>query len=132
MRFHTAPDLITVDVSFIGLRKVLPAVAACAAAKFDMLALVKPQFELGRNRVGRGGVVRSSDDRLEALVAVGEVALSLGLSVRGYCDSGLPGPAGNRESFIWCAEATRGGTDDLVTAARAAEPEAREIAGEPG
>lgn len=127
-----APDLITIDVSFIGLSKVLPAVAACAASTFDMLALVKPQFELGRGRVGRGGVVRSADDRLEALVGVGEVALSLGLSVLGYCGSGLPGPAGNLESFLWCAEATRGGTDDLVAAARAAEPQAREIAEEPG
>jgi 23S rRNA (cytidine1920-2'-O)/16S rRNA (cytidine1409-2'-O)-methyltransferase len=96
-----------------------------------MLALVKPQFELGRGRVGRGGVVRSPDDRLEALVAAGEAAVSLGLSVLGYCDSGLPGPAGNRESFMWCAEGTRSGRHDLVAAARAAEPEAREIEGEP-
>jgi 23S rRNA (cytidine1920-2'-O)/16S rRNA (cytidine1409-2'-O)-methyltransferase len=112
-----APELITIDVSFIGLAKVLPAVASRAAARFDLLALVKPQFELGRGRVGKGGVVRRPEDRLEALVQVGEAALALDLAVLGYCDSGLPGPAGNRESFIWCAERSRGGTDDLVTAA---------------
>ena len=124
-----APDLITVDVSFIGLEKVLPALVRCAARSFDLLALVKPQFQLGRGRVGKGGVVRSADDRLEALVSAGEAARALGLSVQGYCASGLPGPAGNRESFVWCTEAARPGTDDLVAAAREAEPEAREPAG---
>jgi 23S rRNA (cytidine1920-2'-O)/16S rRNA (cytidine1409-2'-O)-methyltransferase len=119
-----APDLITIDVSFIGLAKVLPAVARCAAARFDLLALVKPQFEVGADRVGKGGVVRLATDRLDALVRVGEVARAAGLAVRGFCASGLPGPAGNRESFIWCANADRAGVDDLVTAARTAEPEA--------
>jgi 23S rRNA (cytidine1920-2'-O)/16S rRNA (cytidine1409-2'-O)-methyltransferase len=97
------PDLIVVDVSFISLRKVLPAVLSVAAdGPFDCLALVKPQFELGPGRVGRGGVVRSAADRLEALVSVGsEVAGPLGCSVLGFASSGLPGPAGNRESFVW-------------------------------
>ena len=67
-----APDLIVADVSFISLAKVLPAVLACAAPVFDCLAMVKPQFEVGRERVGKGGVVRSDDDRRAALVAVGE------------------------------------------------------------
>jgi 23S rRNA (cytidine1920-2'-O)/16S rRNA (cytidine1409-2'-O)-methyltransferase len=119
-----APDLVVVDVSFIGLAKVLPALKRCAATRFDLVALVKPQFELGRERVGKGGVVRRPDDRLEALVAVGEAALGLGLSVQGYCSSGLPGPAGNEESFVWCTEESRAGFDDLVAAARAAEPQA--------
>jgi 23S rRNA (cytidine1920-2'-O)/16S rRNA (cytidine1409-2'-O)-methyltransferase len=119
-----APDLITIDVSFIGLEKVLPAVARAAARRFDLLALVKPQFQLDRGRVGKGGVVRRPEDRLEALVRVGEAARALDLSVQGYCATGLPGPAGNRESFIRCAEGSRGGVDDLVAAARAAEPEA--------
>jgi 23S rRNA (cytidine1920-2'-O)/16S rRNA (cytidine1409-2'-O)-methyltransferase len=118
------PDLITVDVSFIGLAKVLPAIHACAAPEFDLLALVKPQFELGRDRVGKGGVVRGAQDRLDALVAVGEAATGMGLSVQGYCSSGLPGPAGNRESFIWCMEAARSGVGDLRLAALQAEPEA--------
>jgi 23S rRNA (cytidine1920-2'-O)/16S rRNA (cytidine1409-2'-O)-methyltransferase len=119
-----APDLVVVDVSFIGLAKVLPAIARCAASRFDLLALVKPQFELGRGRVGKGGVVRRPDDRLEALVSVGETARGLELAIQGYCSSGLPGPAGNEESFVWCTEGERGGVDDLVAAARAAEPKA--------
>jgi 23S rRNA (cytidine1920-2'-O)/16S rRNA (cytidine1409-2'-O)-methyltransferase len=122
-----APDLIVVDVSFIGLAKVLPALAACAATRFDLLALVKPQFEVGRDRVARGGVVRNPTDRLEALVSVGEAARHAGMSVQGYCSSGLPGPAGNRESFVWCTEAAREGVHDLVAVAREAEPEASEL-----
>ena len=91
------PDLIAVDVSFISLRKLLGAVLACAADRFDCLAMVKPQFEVGRERVGSGGVVRESADRRAALVAVGEHARDeLGAAVLGYASSGLPGPAGNR------------------------------------
>jgi 23S rRNA (cytidine1920-2'-O)/16S rRNA (cytidine1409-2'-O)-methyltransferase len=119
-----APDLIVVDVSFIGLAKLLPAVVACGAPGLDLLCLVKPQFELGRERVGKGGVVRDPSDRLEALVSVGEAARDLGLGVRAYCPSGLSGPAGNRESFIWCSEGTRPSVHDLRAAAAAAEPEA--------
>ena len=119
-----APDLIVADVSFISLTKVLPAVFAAAAPRFDCVALVKPQFEVGRERVGKRGVVRSGDDRRAALVAVGEHARArLGASVIGYAPSGLPGPAGNRESFIWLAEAGReGAVEDLEAAARRAEP----------
>jgi 23S rRNA (cytidine1920-2'-O)/16S rRNA (cytidine1409-2'-O)-methyltransferase len=119
-----APDLMVIDVSFISLAKVLPAVAAAAAARFDLLALVKPQFEVGRERVGRGGVVRSAEDRRAALVDVGRFAREeLGLSVLGFASSGLPGPAGNRESFAWLAEAGReGDVADLEGAARRAEP----------
>jgi 23S rRNA (cytidine1920-2'-O)/16S rRNA (cytidine1409-2'-O)-methyltransferase len=104
-----APELIVVDVSFISLRTVLPAVLACAAARFDALALVKPQFEVGRGNVGKGGVVREPALRVGALVAVGEAALALGASVLGYWSSGLPGPKGNRETFVQLAEAGRGG-----------------------
>jgi 23S rRNA (cytidine1920-2'-O)/16S rRNA (cytidine1409-2'-O)-methyltransferase len=119
-----APDLIVADVSFISLTKVLPAVLSAAAPRFDCLALVKPQFEAGRERVGKGGVVRSADDRRAALVAVGEHARTrLGVAVLGYASSGLPGPAGNRESFIWLGEAgRRGAAEDVVAAARRAEP----------
>jgi 23S rRNA (cytidine1920-2'-O)/16S rRNA (cytidine1409-2'-O)-methyltransferase len=123
-----APDLITVDLSFIGLAKVLPAVVACAAPEFDVLGLVKPQFELRRELVGKGGVVRSARDRLSALVSVGETAADLGVSVQRFCSSGLPGPAGNRESFIWLAEAARRGVEDLRSAALEAEPEAAVLA----
>jgi 23S rRNA (cytidine1920-2'-O)/16S rRNA (cytidine1409-2'-O)-methyltransferase len=118
------PDLVVVDVSFISLAKVLAPVVAAAADRFDCLALVKPQFELGRERVGRGGVVRDAADRRVALVAAGGFAREeLGLSVLGYASSGLPGPAGNRESFAWLAEPGRaGGVEDLEAAARRAEP----------
>jgi 23S rRNA (cytidine1920-2'-O)/16S rRNA (cytidine1409-2'-O)-methyltransferase len=118
------PDLIAIDVSFISLRKLLGNVLAAAAATFDCLAMVKPQFELGKGRVGSGGVVRESADRRAALVAVGEhVRDELGLAVLGYASSGLPGPAGNRETFLWIAEAGRtGAVEDLETAARTVEP----------
>jgi 23S rRNA (cytidine1920-2'-O)/16S rRNA (cytidine1409-2'-O)-methyltransferase len=118
-----APDLVTIDVSFISLAKVLPAVLACAAPRFDCLALVKPQFEVGRERVGKGGVVRDPADRRAALVAVGEAARGLGASVLGYASSGLPGPKGNEESFAWLAEGARAGARaDLEAAAREVEP----------
>jgi 23S rRNA (cytidine1920-2'-O)/16S rRNA (cytidine1409-2'-O)-methyltransferase len=120
-----APDLVTVDVSFISLAKVLPAVLACAAPAHDCLALVKPQFEVGRERVGKGGVVRAPADRREALVAVGECVLTLGASVLGFASSGLPGPAGNRETFVWIGPPgdARAVADVEVAAARA-EPDA--------
>jgi 23S rRNA (cytidine1920-2'-O)/16S rRNA (cytidine1409-2'-O)-methyltransferase len=118
-----APDLVVIDVSFISLAKVLPAVLACAADRFDCLALVKPQFEVGRERVGKGGVVRAAADRRSALVAVGEAARELGAAVLGFASSGLPGPKGNRESFVWLAEAGRvGDVFDVEAAARDVEP----------
>jgi 23S rRNA (cytidine1920-2'-O)/16S rRNA (cytidine1409-2'-O)-methyltransferase len=118
------PDLIVADVSFISLTKVLPAVLPAAAAEFDCLALVKPQFEAGRERVGKGGVVRGAADRRATLVAVAAHARDeLGAAVLGFASSGLPGPAGNRESFVWLAEAGRAGAiEDLEAAARRAEP----------
>src|SRR4051794_15138855 len=67
-----APDLVVADVSFVSLRKALTAPIACAAARWDCLALIKPQFEVGRGRVGKGGVVRAADDRRDALVRVGQ------------------------------------------------------------
>jgi 23S rRNA (cytidine1920-2'-O)/16S rRNA (cytidine1409-2'-O)-methyltransferase len=96
-----APALATVDVSFISLAKILPAVARCLAPGGEVLAMVKPQFELGRKRVGRG-VVRDTADRREAIHAVARAAGEAGLSVRGVASSGLPGPKGNRETFLWC------------------------------
>ncbi|HET9676783.1 MAG TPA: TlyA family RNA methyltransferase [Solirubrobacterales bacterium] len=95
------PSLATIDVSFISLTKVLPAAARCLARGGELLAMVKPQFELGRERVGKG-VVRDPADRREAIVKVAEAAHGLGLPVRGVASSGLPGPKGNRETFVWC------------------------------
>jgi 23S rRNA (cytidine1920-2'-O)/16S rRNA (cytidine1409-2'-O)-methyltransferase len=113
------PDLATVDVSFISLAKVLPAVAACLAPGGEVLAMVKPQFELGRERV-RKGVVRDAADRHEAVLAVAQAAAELGLPVRGFASSGLPGPKGNRETFIRCG----GGRAiaDLEAALEAVDP----------
>jgi 23S rRNA (cytidine1920-2'-O)/16S rRNA (cytidine1409-2'-O)-methyltransferase len=117
-----APDLIVIDISFISLVKVLPAVLACAAARFDCLALVKPQFEVGRSAVGKGGVVRDAAARRGALVSVARAALELDASVLGFASSGLPGPKGNLETFVWLAERARGGVSDLESAAREVEP----------
>jgi 23S rRNA (cytidine1920-2'-O)/16S rRNA (cytidine1409-2'-O)-methyltransferase len=118
------PDLIVADLSFISLTKVLPALLRAAAPRFDCLALVKPQFEVGRERIGKGGVVRSAADRRAALVAVAAHARDeLGAAVLGFASSGLPGPAGNRESFVWLAEGGRpGAVEDLEGAAREVEP----------
>jgi 23S rRNA (cytidine1920-2'-O)/16S rRNA (cytidine1409-2'-O)-methyltransferase len=117
-----APDLIVIDVSFISLAKVLPAVLGCAAARFDCLALIKPQFEVGRSQVGKGGVVRDAAARRGALIAVGSSAVELGATVLGYASSGLPGPKGNLETFVWLAEGARGGGVDLEQAASEVEP----------
>jgi 23S rRNA (cytidine1920-2'-O)/16S rRNA (cytidine1409-2'-O)-methyltransferase len=95
------PSLATIDVSFISLTKVLPAVARCLEPGGEILAMVKPQFELGKDRVGRG-VVRDTGDRREAILKVAAAARDLGLPVRGFASSGLPGPKGNRETFVWC------------------------------
>lgn len=94
------PSLATVDVSFISLAKVLPAVSRCLAPGAELLAMVKPQFELGKSRVGRG-VVRDLADRREAILEVADAMRELGLPVRGFASSGLPGPKGNRETFVW-------------------------------
>ena len=109
-----APQLATIDVSFISLAKVLPAVARCLAPGGEVLALVKPQFELGRERVRRG-VVSDAADRREAILGVALAARELGLPVRGFASSGLPGPKGNRETFVWC-----GGEGDPVADLEAA------------
>ncbi len=95
-------DLVVVDVSFISLRLVLPAIASCAAAA-HVLALVKPQFEVGRSRVGKGGVVRDDALRGEACRDVETAAGKLGYSVLSSVDSQVAGPKGNREIFLWLA-----------------------------
>jgi 23S rRNA (cytidine1920-2'-O)/16S rRNA (cytidine1409-2'-O)-methyltransferase len=117
------PDLAVLDVSFISLSKVLPAVLGCLADAYEVLALVKPQFEVGRERVGKGGVVRDAGDRRTALVGVGLAALELGCAVLGYCSSGLPGPKGNLETFVWLARRK----SQMPTTAEDVERMAREV-----
>jgi 23S rRNA (cytidine1920-2'-O)/16S rRNA (cytidine1409-2'-O)-methyltransferase len=115
-----APDLVTVDVSFISLTKVLAPISSIAAEDFDLLALVKPQFELGPERVGKGGVVRGAEDRRDAIRKVAKAAEDEDLVARGLASSGLPGPKGNRETFIWCTRA--GDAVDLESALAEVEP----------
>jgi 23S rRNA (cytidine1920-2'-O)/16S rRNA (cytidine1409-2'-O)-methyltransferase len=116
-----APSLATIDVSFISVAKVLPAVASALAGEGDVLALVKPQFELGPEKVGKGGVVRDPGARRQAIESVAGAADALGLAVRGFASSGLPGPKGNRETFLWCSR--RGAPmDDVGAAIREVEP----------
>jgi len=96
----TRPDLATIDVSFISLTKVIEPVTEALAPDARILAMVKPQFELGRSRVGRGGVVRNPEDRREAVVGVAEFCRSIGLALLGVAPTGLPGPKGNLETFL--------------------------------
>ncbi len=113
-----APDLLVADLSFISLTKVLPAVLAACAPVHDALVMVKPQFEVGRARVGSGGVVRDPELRREAVATVARFAREeCGSSIMGFAPSGLPGPKGNLETFIWLAEAGREGAIDDVEAA---------------
>ena len=105
-RFLTPADvpeqvaLVTIDVSFISATLLLPRVAEIAP-RAELLVLVKPQFEVGRARVGRGGVVRDDADRAAAVVRVRTAAEALGYLTRGTAESRLPGPKGNREVFLW-------------------------------
>jgi 23S rRNA (cytidine1920-2'-O)/16S rRNA (cytidine1409-2'-O)-methyltransferase len=121
------PSLATVDVSFISLTKILPAVAACLAPGGEALAMVKPQFELGRERVGRG-VVRDPADRREAILKVALAAGEAGLPVRGVASSRLPGPKGNHETFVWCGGdgPALDGLEPAIAAADAAGIDAEE------
>jgi 23S rRNA (cytidine1920-2'-O)/16S rRNA (cytidine1409-2'-O)-methyltransferase len=95
-----APDLVVADLSFISLTLVIPALVACAAPEADFLLMVKPQFEVGRDKVG-GGVVRDPEVRASAVAAVAAAARTSGLGVRGVTASPLPGPSGNVEYFLW-------------------------------
>jgi 23S rRNA (cytidine1920-2'-O)/16S rRNA (cytidine1409-2'-O)-methyltransferase len=96
-----AVDLTVADLSFISLRLVLPALAKCTAPEGDLLPMVKPQFEVGRERLGRGGVVRDPLLRVQAMLDVLAVATELGLCLADAVASPLPGPAGNVEYFLW-------------------------------
>ncbi|HPC81970.1 MAG TPA: TlyA family RNA methyltransferase [Thermoanaerobaculaceae bacterium] len=94
-------ELVVVDVSFISLRLVLPALRPLLANRGDLVALVKPQFEVGRGQVGKGGVVRDPAAREAAILGVIAAAGEQGLALRGRLASPLPGPAGNVEELVW-------------------------------
>jgi 23S rRNA (cytidine1920-2'-O)/16S rRNA (cytidine1409-2'-O)-methyltransferase len=94
-------DLVVADLSFISLALVLPALAACARPGADLLPMVKPQFEVGKDRVGSGGVVRDPQLRAAAVRDVARAAAQLGLTTVGAVASPLPGPSGNVEYFLW-------------------------------
>ncbi|GAB4250622.1 MAG: TlyA family rRNA (cytidine-2'-O)-methyltransferase [Thermoleophilia bacterium] len=108
------PDFLTTDVSFISLEKVLPAVTACMAPAFRGVLLVKPQFEAGPERVGKGGIVRDPGVRRDVLRRIARFVVDgLGLEIRGVAPSGLPGTGGNIE-FVMMVE--RGGGTGLSLA----------------
>jgi 23S rRNA (cytidine1920-2'-O)/16S rRNA (cytidine1409-2'-O)-methyltransferase len=94
-------DLTVVDASFIGVAKLMPAVARCTRAGGELVALVKPQFEVGREQASRGrGVVRDAALREDAIAAAEQAIGSAGFAVIARTDSVLPGPKGNREAFV--------------------------------
>ena len=104
-RFSERPTFATVDVSFISLEKVLPSILACLADPAEIVALVKPQFEVGKGQVGKGGVVRTWEARRDAVRGVAAAAARIGLRPRGVAASVLHGPKGNREVFLHLATA---------------------------
>ncbi|MFN3514148.1 MAG: TlyA family RNA methyltransferase [Phenylobacterium sp.] len=99
------PGLIVTDVSFIGLAKALPAALALAAPGADLIALVKPQFEVGPERVGKGGLVKDEAARLEALAGVRAFLEASGWPVQATAESPIAGGDGNREFLLWARKA---------------------------
>jgi 23S rRNA (cytidine1920-2'-O)/16S rRNA (cytidine1409-2'-O)-methyltransferase len=107
-------DLVVADLSFISLRLVLPALTGCARDDADLLPMVKPQFEVGRERLGAGGVVRDPQHRIDAVRAVADTAAELGWGTAGVVASPLPGPAGNVEYFLWLRRDAGPAQDDDI------------------
>jgi 23S rRNA (cytidine1920-2'-O)/16S rRNA (cytidine1409-2'-O)-methyltransferase len=116
-------DLTVADLSFISLRLVLPALAACTMQDGDLLLMVKPQFEVGRESVGAGGVVRDPITRADAVRRVAAAAGGLGLGMRGVTASCLPGPAGNVEYFLWLGRDAGAAEDAAIERAIAEGPQ---------
>ena len=123
------PQLVVADLSFISLTLVLPALVAVAAPDADLFLMVKPQFEVGKDRLGSGGVVRDPALRAEAVRTVAGVAAELGLATRAVVPSPLPGPSGNVEYFLWLRAGVADPPNDveaLVARAVATGPTGRE------
>jgi 23S rRNA (cytidine1920-2'-O)/16S rRNA (cytidine1409-2'-O)-methyltransferase len=108
-------ELVVADLSFISLKLVLPALASCVSSGADLVPMVKPQFEVGRERVGSGGVVRDPELRVSAVVEVALAAAALGLETRDVVASPLPGPSGNVEFFLWLHAARTGESGSVDT-----------------
>jgi 23S rRNA (cytidine1920-2'-O)/16S rRNA (cytidine1409-2'-O)-methyltransferase len=121
--FPELPDLATVDVSFISLEKVLPSVFNVLTLKGEAVVLVKPQFEVGKGQVGKGGVVRDGSHHRAVVARVARFAVLHGWHVRGVTASPLKGPKGNREFFLFLTKTGRTLTelDALITQATAEE-----------
>lgn len=98
--FDKLPDLAVIDASFISLEKVLPSTVALLKPCSDVIALIKPQFEVGKGLVGKGGVVRDPDQHLEVIEKIKLYSEQLGCQVVDVCDSPLLGPKGNKEFLI--------------------------------
>ncbi|GIG92340.1 TlyA family RNA methyltransferase [Plantactinospora endophytica] len=122
--------LTVADLSFISLRLVLPALAGCTAPDGDLVLMVKPQFEVGKERVGSGGVVRDPQLRTEAVLAVTDTAAGLGLGLAGVVASPLPGPSGNVEFFVWLRADAPAPDESLVAAVVTAGPSGPTVARE--
>jgi 23S rRNA (cytidine1920-2'-O)/16S rRNA (cytidine1409-2'-O)-methyltransferase len=99
--FRDRPDLATIDLSFISLASILPVVPPLLGDPGEILALIKPQFEVGKGQVGKGGVVRDPEQHRQVITNIGRVAIELGLKILGATPSCLLGPKGNREFFIY-------------------------------
>jgi 23S rRNA (cytidine1920-2'-O)/16S rRNA (cytidine1409-2'-O)-methyltransferase len=114
---------VVADLSFISLKLVLPALLSCTTEDADLVPMVKPQFEVGKDRLGSGGVVRDPELRASAVLDVIAAATGLGLAVAGVVASPLPGPAGNVEYFLWLR---RGAATDPERAAELVDEAVRE------
>ena len=112
-----AVEIVVGDLSFISLGIVLPALASVVVPDGDLVLMVKPQFEVGKERIPAGGVVRDPEVRAEAVRGVARSAGTLGLGVRGVAASPLPGPAGNVEYFLWMSAGAPPLDDDALATA---------------
>jgi 23S rRNA (cytidine1920-2'-O)/16S rRNA (cytidine1409-2'-O)-methyltransferase len=108
-RLDELPDLAVIDASFISLDKILPHVIILVRPSANIVALIKPQFEVGRGEVGKGGVVRDERKHQEVVEKVSLMAGGLGLEVRGCVESPITGPKGNREFLIWLVKGLNSG-----------------------
>ncbi len=119
-----APSLVVADLSFISLTLVLPALVRCVTPEAEHVLMVKPQFEVGREALGAGGVVRSAALRADAVRSVAAAAAGCGLGVRGVAASPLPGPSGNVEYFLHLTAGAPPLQEDALQRALAEGPQA--------